>query len=150
MRVVSCKELLIVIFCRLLFDAQILMCIIGCLFQVMKIDLEFPLWLRELRTQHGVSEDRGLIPGLTRWVKDLELPQAIEQVADADQIPYCFGCGVSFICNSDSTSQPRNFHIPQVGPSKKKKKRRKKIKLVQKHKVLGERILIVMPPKEII
>ena len=35
---------------------------------------EFPLWLSWLRTQHSVHEDVGLIPGLTQWVKDLELP----------------------------------------------------------------------------
>ena len=31
----------------------------------------FPLWLRELITQHTVCEDSGLIPGLTQWFKDL-------------------------------------------------------------------------------
>ena len=38
--------------------------------------LEFPLWFSELRTQHSVREDTGLIPGLTQWVKDLALRQA--------------------------------------------------------------------------
>ena len=31
---------------------------------------EFPLWLRELGTQHGVCEDMGSIPSLVQWVKD--------------------------------------------------------------------------------
>ena len=31
---------------------------------------EFALWLSWLRTQHGVCEDGGLIPGLAQWVKD--------------------------------------------------------------------------------
>ena len=35
--------------------------------------LEFPLCLIELRTRHGLQEDAGSIPGLTRWVKDLAL-----------------------------------------------------------------------------
>ena len=29
------------------------------------------MWLSRLRTQHSVSEDVGLIPGLAQWVKDL-------------------------------------------------------------------------------
>ena len=31
---------------------------------------EFSLWLSWLKTQHGIHEDEGLIPGLTPWVKD--------------------------------------------------------------------------------
>ena len=30
---------------------------------------EFPLWLKRLRTQHGVGEDTGSIPGLTQRVR---------------------------------------------------------------------------------
>ena len=36
----------------------------------------FPLWLGELRTQQYLSEDVGLIPGLTQWAKNLALLQA--------------------------------------------------------------------------
>ena len=35
-----------------------------------------------------------LIPGLTQWVKDLALPSAVGQVADAARIPRCCGSGV--------------------------------------------------------
>ena len=38
---------------------------------------EFPLRLSGLRTQHSVSENAGLIPGLDQWVKHLVLPQAV-------------------------------------------------------------------------
>ena len=34
-------------------------------------ELEFPLWLSRLRTQHCLCEDAGSIPDLTWWVKDL-------------------------------------------------------------------------------
>ena len=41
-----------------------------------------------------IHEDIGSIPGLTHWVKDLVLPWAVVQVADAAQITSCYGCGV--------------------------------------------------------
>ena len=31
---------------------------------------ELPLWFSGLRTQHGIHEDAGSIPGLAPWVKD--------------------------------------------------------------------------------
>ena len=39
--------------------------------------LEFPLWLSGFRTRHSVHENMGSIRGLTQWVKDLALPQAV-------------------------------------------------------------------------
>ena len=40
--------------------------------------MEFLLWHGGLRTQHNLCEDVGLIPGLTPWVKDPVLPQAMD------------------------------------------------------------------------
>ena len=34
-------------------------------------------WLSGLRTQHGLSEDAGLIPGFAQWFNDLVLTQAV-------------------------------------------------------------------------
>ena len=48
---------------------------------------EFPLWLSRLRTQCCLCEDAGLIPGLTHWVKDPALPQALAQITDEAPIP---------------------------------------------------------------
>ena len=39
--------------------------------------MEFLLWLSMLRTQHSICEDVDSIPGLTQWVKDLVLTQAV-------------------------------------------------------------------------
>ena len=44
---------------------------------------EFLWWLGGLRTQHILHEDVGSIPGLPQWVKDLVLPKAEAEVADA-------------------------------------------------------------------
>ena len=39
--------------------------------------LELLLWLSRLRIQHSIYDDTGLSPGLTQWVKDLALLQAV-------------------------------------------------------------------------
>ena len=41
-----------------------------------KKNVELPLWLSRLRTQHCLLEDAGLIPSLVQWLKDPALPQA--------------------------------------------------------------------------
>ena len=46
-------------------------------FEVLEIKGVRELWLSGLRTQHSLHEDVGLIPGLTQWIKDLALPQAM-------------------------------------------------------------------------
>ena len=38
---------------------------------------ELLLWLRGLRTRHGIREAAGLVPGLTQWVEDMLLPPAV-------------------------------------------------------------------------
>ena len=65
----------------------------------------FSLWLSGLRAQHCVWKGKGLIPGLTQWVKNLALLQAVAQVTNVAWIVHCHGCGIalSYSCNSTSS-----------------------------------------------
>ena len=74
--------------------------------------MEFPLWLSRLRAQH--------CPYLNQWVKDLQLPQAASEVADAAQIQCCCGCGVGHSCSSDSTPGPGTSYAEVTSVKKKK------------------------------
>ena len=47
-------------------------------------------WVKNLTSIH---EDDVLIIGLTQWVKDLVLLQAVAEVIDVVQIHHCCGCG---------------------------------------------------------
>ena len=51
--------------------------------RIQEVNKEFPLWLTGVRALHSVSDDVGLIPVLTQWVK----------AANAAQIQCCCGCG---------------------------------------------------------
>ena len=62
--------------------------------------VEFPLWLRGLRTRRSVCEDAWSIPGLYQWVKDPVLPWLWCRLAAAaliptqpQEFPYATGCG---------------------------------------------------------
>ena len=44
---------------------------------IKKVSEEFSLWFKGLRTRHCLCEDAGLIHGLSQWVKDPKLPQAV-------------------------------------------------------------------------
>ena len=65
-------------------------------------NVEFPLWLSGLRTQHSLHENAGLIPGLTQWVKNPALPQAVAWVTDVAWIWWCCGCGTGLGCTTPS------------------------------------------------
>ena len=70
------------------------------------------LWLSGLRTQRCRCEVSGSIPGLARWVKDPELPQAVVQLADVAPILSCCGCGVGRQLQLQFDPQPGNLHMP--------------------------------------
>ena len=55
--------------------------------------LEVPVVAHQVKDY--IHKDAVLIPGLTQWVKDLVLPQAVMYVADSAQICRCrCRCGI--------------------------------------------------------
>ena len=93
-------------------------------FKNYKTQWEFPFWHSRLRTWHCFHEDMGLISGLTQWVKDLALPQAVAWAENAACI------GVAMAVTYAGLSCSSNL-IPSLGTSicwrsgweEKKKKR---------------------------
>ena len=55
---------------------------------------EFQLWFNGSRTQLSLHKDAHLITGLSQWVRDPALSQAVAQVTDAAWIWCHYGCDV--------------------------------------------------------
>ena len=80
---------------------------------ILKLLLEFLLWLSRLRIQHSVYEDEDSIPVLDQWVKDLALLQGSGIGHRCGSDPMCCGCDVGWQLQVDS--YPGNFQM-QVWP----------------------------------
>ena len=63
------------------------------------------------------------MPGLAQSMKDPVLPQATVKVANAAQIPRCYGCGIGQQLQIRFNSWPGNFLMPQMQPKEIAKKK---------------------------
>ena len=51
-------------------------------------------WVKDPTSVH---ENGGLIPGLSQWVKDLAMLQAMVYITDVAWIWYCCVCGIGWV-----------------------------------------------------
>ena len=96
-------------------------------------------WIKD---RHCLFEEADSIPGLTQWVKDPVLPEAVASVSDVAGFQYYCGCGTGCSCSFHLSPGPGTSICPRCGHKKKKEKKKSMITAVNSEVHVSFQIMV--------